>query len=230
MEEIDIREIISYFLNKIVYFSLIVAAVVALFCVYYIFMQKPEYTSKTSIILTGLNSTSDPIAQNDLSVNQKLVSTYQEIVKSKRVLNQVVGNLGLNYTTDELSKMIRVTAKSDTEIIVVSVTCLNNDEAYKIAKEVAKVFSSEAKDLYNLSNISILDEAEVSFTPSNINIPKQIAISVFVGFFLGFVIIFIIYYFDNTIKNSTDIEKKFGFVILGNVPDYNKKKKGNKNE
>lgn len=230
MEEIDIRDILNYFLNKIIYFSLIVAAVVALFCVYYIFMQKPVYTSSTSIILTGGTAATDTITQTDLSVNSKLVSTYQEIVKSKRVLNQVITNLGLNYSSDGLMKMIKVQAKSETEIIEIFVTSPSNSEASEIANQLAKVFSREAKDLYNLSNVSILDRAETSNKPSNVNIPKQIIISLIVGIFLATIIIFITYYFDTTIKNSSDIERRYNFTILGNIPDYNKKKKGNKND
>lgn len=226
MEELDIRDLASYFLARIVYFFAILAVVVIAGCLYTIFLQKPIYTSKTSIILTGFsgNSEQSSITQSDLTVNSKLVSTYQEIVKSRRVLTQVIDDLKLRYDTKELASMIKVGAINSTEIIEISVSNGDASEAAKIADKVAEVFGKEAKELYNLSNVSILDYAEVESVPSNINITKQIIIYVAVGFVLAFAILFVIYYFDTTIKSVADVERKFELPILGSVPDYSKKK------
>lgn len=226
MEEIDVRDLLSYFGSKIVSFLFIVCLVVTIGCLYSVFIQKPEYTSKTSIILIGFSSnTESSITQSDLTVNSKLVSTYQEIVKSRRVLSQVITNLRLNYTTKELARMIAVGAVNDTEIIEISVTNEDAKQAYLIANEVAEVFSSEAKDLYNLSNVSILDYAEIESVPSNLNITKQVCIYIIAGFAFAFIILFVIYYFDTTLKSVHDVERKFDLTILGSVPDYTKKKK-----
>lgn len=229
MEELDIRDLLSYFLNKSVRFFAIVAFVVTIGCVYSVFLQEPKYTSKTSIILTGFSSNeTSSITQADLNVNSKLVSTYQEIVKSRRVLNQVIDNLSLEYDTANLAKMISVKALKDTEIIEISVTDFEAKKAYLIANEVAEVFGKEAKELYNLSNVSILDSAEIEDFPSNFNITKQVALYVGIGVVVAFFILFIFYYFDTTIKSVTDVERKFELTILGSVPDYTKKKKGGK--
>lgn len=229
MEELDIRDLISYFFSKSVQFFAIVLFVVTLGCLYAIFLQVPKYTSKTSIILTGFsNNEASSITQSDLNVNSKLVSTYKEVVKSRRVLNQVISNLNLGYSPEELIKIINVGAIKDTEIIEISVTDKSAKLASLIANELAKVFGSEAKDLYNLSNVSILDYAEVSSVPSNINITKQIAIYLGGGIVLAIFILFIFYYFDTTIKSVSDVERKCNLPILGSVPDYNKKKKGRK--
>jgi capsular polysaccharide biosynthesis protein len=229
MEELDLRDLLSYFWNRIIYFFIIVLFVVCLGCVYIIFVQKPVYTSKTSVILTGFSSEQSSITQSDLTVNSKLVSTYQVIVTSNRVLKQVIDNLNLDYTTDELINMISVSAVSDTEIIEIAVTNENATDACEIANELASVFSVEAKDLYNLSNVSILDNAEVAKVPSNMNIFKQIAIFGAVGVILAFTILFIIYYFDTTIKSTQDVERKLDLTILGSIPDYSKKKKAGSN-
>ncbi len=227
MEELDIRDLLSYFLNKGVQFFAIVAFVVTLGCLYSVFIQTPEYTSKTSIILTGFsNNEASSITQSDLTVNSKLVSTYQEIVKSRRVLNQVIENLRLDYDTTELAKMISVKALNDTEIIEISVANEEAKKAYLIANEVAEVFASEAKELYNLSNVSILDKAEIEDMPSNFNITKQVILYVGVGVVLAFLLLFVVYYFDTSIKSVSDVERKFDLTILGSVPDYTKKKGG----
>ena len=233
MEVLDIRDLFMYFSSIIVSFLAIVAFVVTCGCLYSLFIQKPLFTSKTSIILTGFsnnnnNNNESSITQSDLTVNSKLVGTYQEIVKSRRVLNQVIENLHLDYTTTELAKMIHVGSINDTEIIEISVTNLEAKEAYLIANEVADVFSKEAKELYNLSNVSVLDYAEIETIPSNFNTTKQVFLYVVGGVIIAFVLLFVIYYFDTTIKSIQDVERKFELTILGSVPDYSKKKKGGK--
>lgn len=227
MEELDIRDLVSYFGARIIAILAIVAFVVTGGCLYSVFVEKPLYTSKTSIILTGVNRNGDSsITQTDLTINSKLVSTYQEIVKSRRVLNQVIENLHLETDTTKLAKMIRVGSVNDTEIFEISVTHQEAKQAYFIANELAEVFGKEAKDLYNLSNVSILDYAEIETNPSNLNVMKQVLIYLVGGFALAFVFVFISYYFDTTIKSISDVERKFGLTILGSVPDYTKKKKG----
>lgn len=234
MEELDIREILSYFWEKIFYFFVIVLMVLVIGCVYSIFIQKPMYTSKTSIVLTGFSTVTNgesTITQTDLNINSKLVSTYQEIVKSRRVLNQVIDELHLVDSVESLAKKISVYSVSDTEIIEIAVTSEKANEAYLVANAVSEIFSKEVKDLYNLSNVSVLDNAEMSTMPSNLNLVKEILIYLVVGIVLACAVLFLTFYFDTTIKGAQDIEKRYNLPILGTVPDYNKKKKrGKKHE
>ena len=46
----------------------------------------------------------------------------------------------------------------------------------QIANEIAKVFTEKVKDIYNIDNVQIVDEAEVANMPSNINHEKDIII------------------------------------------------------
>lgn len=227
MEEFDIKEIFSYFWEKKFYFILIVLTVLTIGCIYSIFIQKPLYTSKTSIVLTGFSGAinDSTITQTDLNINSKLVSTYQEIVKSRRVLSQVIDSLHLEYSVEELAKLISVYSISNTEIIEIAVTSKDAREAYLVADEVASAFSKEVKDLYNLSNVSVLDGAEIASAPTNMNFFKMIAIYLGIGILLATCVLFVIFYFDTTIKSVHDVEKRYGLPILGSVPDYQKKRK-----
>lgn len=230
MEEVNLKEMFSYFLSK---YLLIILFVVlgALACIVYsLFIQKPMYNSYTTVVLArSSDSTSNNgTLQSDVTTNQKLVSTYREIIKSRRILNQVISNLDLNMSYETLHNMVSVTNEKDTELIKIAVNCQNSKDAKDIANEIAKVFSKEIESIYEIKNLSIIDYADENTIPYNINVPKQMVISVLVSFVLACGIIFVMFYFDTTIKSSEEIEEKIGLPVLGVVPFKPNLKGGNK--
>lgn len=222
MEEFNISEFIKYYFSQIV--IVIIFIIFGLLgCWYYTDnIQVAEYKSQTSLVLT---SGTDKITQNDITVNKNLVSTYREIIKSRRILSPVIENLQLDLTTEELSKKIAVTSTNDTEIIVITVTDTDSIKARDIANEIAKVFQKDIANIIPIDNISLVDEAVEASEPYNVNVLKQYIIGVGAGFLIGSMIITIMFYFDDSIKKPEDIEEKVGLSVLSTVPKYKNKKK-----
>ncbi len=225
-EEVNLREIGIYFLSKVFLIAIITLSVV-LISGLYCFFRKPIYESSASIILTGFSDEkeSSKINTNDLNINQKLIATYQEITKSRKVLTQVIQDLDLVYDVNTLAEQVRVTGKKDTEIIVIYVRNTDAELAYKITEKIAEVFSKEVKSIYNVSNVSLLDAPIISNHSSNMSTSKVLVMALMGGFLLSLIVVFIIYYFDNTIKNANQVEDKIGVPVLGSIPDFNKKKR-----
>ena len=219
MEEIDIRELLSYYKSKLGLLIIIFTIVCLLGCGYSIFIQKPMYNSYTKVILSGETT----ITQSDIVLNQNLVDTYAEVVKSRRVLDQVIKKLDLDLTYEELSNEISVTAVSNTEIIQINVKDKDPVMAKNIANVIASYFTKEVLDLYKMNNVNILDEAILNKKPYNINIPKQLLIYILAGITIACGVVFIKYYFDRTIKSSEQVEQKLHLPILGSVQEFSKK-------
>ena len=201
METIDLKDLFDYYKSKLGVVILFVVLVGILGCLYGLFIQKPMYKSSTSIVLISEAKDNSQLTYNDVSVNQNLVSTYSEIVKSKRVLGQVINNLNLNYTYGALSNNIEVSSVTGTQIIKITVTDENSKTAMKVANEIGKVFAKEIPELYNISNVNILDTAEQPSSAYNVNITKQSAISLLAGLVLGLGVVFVMYYFDRLVKS-----------------------------
>lgn len=223
MEEINLKELFEYFVSKLPIIVIAALLTTLVGIAYGLWFQKPMYNSYTTIVLTRTDNNSTTtdgtgITQSDILLNQNLVSTYREIIKSKRILNQVINNLDLNISTDELEKNISVTSEKDTEVIKISVNSSNPTDAKDIANEIERVFSNEIISIYNIKNITIIDYAEEDTTPYNINVPKQIILAFLIGFILACAVIFVTFYFDTTIKSSEEIENKLGLPVLGVVP------------
>lgn len=218
MDEINIKDFLSYFKEKLTLVLLIILMTTVCGTLYMTLILKPKYESYTTILLTKSSDDNTSITQNDINLNQKLVTTYREIIKSRLVLNQVITNLDLKYDLEELDKMITVSSVNDTEIIKISVESLDKEEAMKIANNLADVFTEEITNRLNIENISVIDVAEESNEPSNISPIKNEVIYVGAGVVLSLLLTFIMYYFDNSIQSVDDIENKLGIPVIGTVP------------
>lgn len=225
MEEIDIKDFIRFYFNKIIYVIVAIMVVVVGGNVYNIFFRVPMYQSSTTIVLAGQNSgvSSYAYTNMDYQLNRNLLSTYSSIIKSRQVLQSVIDGLNLNYTVNELSKNISVQSVSDTELIKISCVSNNPTEAKNIANSIVPIFTSKVKNIYKIDNVTVLDKAIESYVPSNINFVKENLIYILIGFTISSLLIFVTYYFDTTIKSSSEIEEKFHLTVLGLVPKEDNK-------
>ena len=218
MEEIDIKDFLSY-LKKFIIPMIIVSILAIGATVFYdLAIKTPKYKTSTTIVLA--QQTSENTSQstlNDININQKLVTTYSEIVKSKLVLQQVIDELSLDTNVDALSKHITVTAVDDTEILKITVEDGNQSLAAQIANKIADVFSKEIKNIYKLDNVSTIDHAQIPEKVSNNTTIRDGLIALLISIFGVTAIAFIIYYFDDTVKYSEDLETKIGLPVAGKI-------------
>lgn len=226
MEEFNVVEFLKYYMGKFIFIILFIVMGLVGSYVYTYYIQVPIYRSQTSLVLTKTNG-STTITQNDINLNKNLVSTYREIIQSRRILDKVIKNLDLDVDYKELAQNVSVDSVNDTELIVISVYNEDNKLAKKIADEIANVFKTEITTIYNIENVSIIDKALVSNTSYNVNVVKQFILGAGIGFVLSSLILLIRFYLDDTVKSEEDIEKKLGLSVLGRVPKY-KNKKGDK--
>ena len=229
MEEINLKELWEYFVSKLHIVIIVLMVAILVSNIYILFLQTPLYKSTATLVLTRAESSDTAsITQNDVNLNQKLVGTYSEIIKSRRILNKVIKNLKIDTTWEQLQKNVSVKNKADTELITITVVSDDSKVAPSIANEIADVFSDDIITIYNIQNVSIIDYAIESERPYNINYTKQTAVAFVAGLVISCAIIFVMFYFDTTIKSSEEIEEKLGVTVLGSVPMHGKKKKGGK--
>ena len=229
MEEINLKELFEYIKERLALMIIIVLVVLILGGAYSLFIKTPMYKSTSTIVLVsdeGTNSnTTKTYTNSDVQLNQNLVSTYSEIVKSRRILETVIDNLKLDYTFDELQNRVSVSTKDDTEIIVINVLDEDSAVAADVANEIVKVFSNEIKDIYKLQNVSTIDIAQEAKSPSNINLIKDAIIYIFIGIVLAGGIVFLLFYFDTSVKSAEEVENKLGLPVIGIIPKVKYKEK-----
>ena len=234
MEELDLKELFSMFWNKKAEIALITLVLMVIGIVYSYFFITPIYKASTTLVLVQSSSTvsqtgDSAITSTDITMNSKLVSTYSELIKTNTVFGQVASNLNIS---DEEAKMIKknisVSSVQNTEIIQITVKDEDPNKAATIANEIAKVFSEKIVEIYNISNLYLLDRAEAPTHASNINHTKDIIIFACIGLVIAAAYVLVASMLDNTIKTEEDIEKMGGLVVLTLIPDYEAEVKSEK--
>ena len=229
MEEINLKELFDYFKERAMLALIIILVVLVIGSIYSIFLKQPLYQSEATVVLVsddgqaGGGGTS--YTTSDVQLNKSLVSTYSEIIVSRKIIHQVIKNLNLDYTVKELQNNVNVSTVKDTEIIKIAVDDPDKSLSADIANEIVKVFSEEIKSIYKIQNVSQVDIAEEVDKPYNVNIVKDLLIYILVGIVLACGVIFVIYYFDTSIKSAEEIENKLGLPVFGIVPIVKRKEK-----
>jgi len=236
MEEINLKRLVEVAFSLkwvIIGMLILMAAIGSLYSFGYVV---PVYDSSIKLVLSQVQSKdndsedSESITQTDITMNNQLVATYTEIIKSKDVLKRVIENLQLNISQDELNKKIKVSSVTGTQVLKITITDESAESAKNIVTEIGKVFKEEVQSIYNMNNVKIIEEAEVSSNPSNINHAKDIIIFEILGIFLSCGIVLVVYLIDTTIKDEKDVENEIGVASLGMIPLYKEEVDGERRE
>ena len=219
-EVIDLREYLSIIKKKWFIMAILCAVCEAASAVYSFFIAKPVYQAETTLIVkTEKTEGTNTVTSDQIKTTQQLAVTYGEIIKSRKVLDDVIKNLDLDESYGQLSGKISVSTVSDTQIIKVSVQDTNKSNAAKIANEIPKVFAKEAIRIADANGVEVIDKAQTPVNPVSPNKKMNILIAGVLGVMIGLFIIFIIEFLNTKIKTPQDIEKELGLPLLGVIPE-----------
>ncbi|HPF82898.1 MAG TPA: polysaccharide biosynthesis tyrosine autokinase [Bacilli bacterium] len=215
-QELDINYVMSTigkWLLLIVFFLLLGITL----AIFYNYGAPTIYESKTSLYAKPTVEESEA-DYTDIVTNQKMIKTYMQIIKSRKVVDQVIEKLDLEYKYSELMKQVSIGNVDDTTIITITV---DNEKAYlakKIANAMAKTFISEISDTMDINNITIIDEAIAGSEPVSPRPLLNMCIGILGGLTIGLTLAFLFESMDNKIKNHEDIKKYLKIKTLGVVP------------
>jgi len=221
-ETISLQEIYEVIKKRFMFIVACVLGAALIAVVVSYFILTPKYESTTQFIVNqSEQGTSDnmQIDSGMIRTNVELINTYNVIITSSAILNEVIEVLDLDMTTKTLADNITVSNEEDSQVVSVTVKNENPALATDIANATVTVFQEEIVDLMNVDNVKILSEAETKANPTPVE-PRpmlNIAIAVVLGGMIGVGLAFLLEYFDTTIKTEKDIEKQLDVPIVGVV-------------
>ena len=129
---------------------------------------------------------------------------------------------------EKLRQSVSVSSVKDTELIEIKITNSDPAVAARIANETAKVFIENVTEMYSISNVHIVDEAEVPAGPSNIHRVRDVIIFTFGGIVVSVIYVLLLNMLDTTVKSAEDVEKLLDIPVLATIPFYDPEDKGGK--
>lgn len=185
------------------------------------FVIKPTYSASADMIVNNKQNESTQtgdVTTSDLSASSTLVSTYSVILKSHTVLGQVIQDLDLGYTYDELAQKISVSTVNNTQVMRLTVRCGDPKTALKIVSKLVEIAPKVIIDKAEVGSVKTVDEP---WTSGKIVAPSKRKFAL-AGFGVGFLVICAIFIIkellNNTYKTEADLAKDLGLPILGVIP------------
>lgn len=218
---INLREFLHYLWSKIYIVIIAIILSVGVGELYSTYLKTPLYSATTEIVI--LSEGNKTLSNNDVLLSNNLVNTYSEIVKSQNVLTQVINQLHLNYSPDELLKKTTVSHVTGTQLINIKVSDPDPATSEKIANQLAQTFKKEIKNIYNLDNVQIVDQATLPTAPYNVNIIREAILYFAIGLASGIGIVLLIFLLDNTVKDSQSVEDLLELNVIGVIPNVAKR-------
>lgn len=231
-EPISLQELINLIKKRllsivgIMIFSIGIGAYVSVYII------SPVYEAQTQLLVNQKNIIQE-YAWSQMETDLQLINTYNVIMKSPVILNQVIKKLDLQMSEEKLANQIIVSNENDSKVVNVTVRAGEAQQAVDIANTITDVFQVEVPALINVDNITILSAAKLGDSPSPVkpNISYNLAIAGGLGLLIGISVAFLREILDTTIKTEQEVEELLQLPVMGVVGSIplEKRKKSSSN-
>lgn len=211
-----VLEIRKYFW-AIVIFTLLLTAATGLTSFYLI---PPTYEATTELLVNSANNTgsmNNQVSSSDIESDLMLIDTYRVIIKSPRIMDPVIKELGLAESIETLNKRVTIETVKNSKVVSIIVTQSDPQTAALIANTIANKFQTEIVKLMSVDNVNILASATGQAKPVQPKPVFNMLISFVFGLFISIGFIFLKEYFDTRVKTEQDIERYVKLPILGSI-------------
>lgn len=217
-EEIDLLELANFYLSKIVYVIISFVAGALILGLYTYFGITPKYTASAKVYMVSTTNES-VVDLTALNLGTALSSDYEVLMTIRPIFNEVIDELKLDYTYEEMKKMVSISAMNDTRIIELSVTSTDPQEAMDMANMLAEKSVSYLPELMETPAPNIAERAILPTKKSSPSLTKNVVMGALVLTILCLSVLTVIFLMDDTVKTAEDVEKEFGIMPLAVIPE-----------
>lgn len=184
------------------------------------FVMVPQYEASALMIVNTRQDTTANVTSDQINSATKLVSTYSIIIKSDTVLQQVISNLGLTLTYDQLRERVTVSAVDDTQVMQITVRSDNPEWARQVCEQITTISPDVILESVEAGSVKLISQAAVTPEPVSPNVMRNTAIAALLGLVASIGIVVLRELLDNKIKSEDDVRKYLDLPVVGVIPDY----------
>jgi len=187
------------------------------------YLIPPTYSSSIMLYVNNssfsLGNTNFSITASEITAAQSLVKTYAEILDNRTTLERVKNKAGVDYSYSELSGMITAAPSNETEIMIVTVTAEDAEDAFKIAQTIAEVLPVRIAEIIDGASMEVVDSAFLNENKIAPSITNYTLVGGILGVLLATIILIIVAMMDDTIHDEEYVLSTYDYPILAKVPD-----------
>ena len=182
------------------------------------FFVTPLYTATAKIYVVSASNDS-VVDLSDLQIGSQLTSDYSAMLTLHPLLNEVIDNLQLNMSYEELADMISVRSPADTRLLYITVQHPQPALAADIANEIAELSTVFLPEIMECKAPNIAEEALVPTAPSSPSYSRNATLGAFAAavFYCGFLLVRFL--LNDTFRTPEDVERYLGEVPLCVIPE-----------
>lgn len=220
---VDLAHIVKVVWKRIWVVAVVSVLVAALGFSLAAFVITPTYSS--SIMLYVNNSSFNvgdlgfSISSSELTAAQSLAKTYTVLLKNRTTLNRLIDETGVEYTWEDLYDMIESAPVNETEVMRVTVTCTDPNEAKTIANGIAKVLPQRISEIVEGASMEVVDSAIADMEKVAPSITMYTIVGFILGALLSVAVLIVTALMDNTVHDDEYVIKTYQYPILAKIPD-----------
>jgi capsular polysaccharide biosynthesis protein len=216
-ETIDLQELFQLLKKRlalIVILALVATVISGIFTNYF---MTPIYQTTTQLVVSRSNN-DNVITSAEISGSVQLINTFNVILVSPIILDQVIEELNLEETSDGLKEVMDVRNATNSQVMTLTVQYEDPILARDIADKTAEVFEREIPNIMNVDTVSILALAQIPSSPVSPRLLVNLGIGFLMGTMSGIFLSLLLEFLDKTVKTEQEVEKLINIPILGMVP------------
>lgn len=207
---------------------LIVLSFLLISSIYNIFFINKEYEANVKIFIgkQKFKNITETYNNEEINLYQRLITTYSEVIKSKKLINESIKGSKMNYLQDKYKNInydlfmenLTVNPIANTQIIEIKYKSLNPQQSYDLLYSITENLISYSKELYPNVNITVLEQVHVNLKPLMNKKLTIIGLGLMLGLIVGIGGIIGVMYLNNTYKNQKSLEEEIGVTVIGVIP------------
>lgn len=184
-----------------------------------------KYQVSATVIVNNKSSDSQYIYPSEISAAKNLAELYSIIIKSDAVLDEVINDLDLDVSYEQLRNSLSVTTVNETQVIEISMVSTDPDYAKKVVAKVVEVSKPTILDKVEAGSVKDLSETAVvnNGNPVSPNKKKNALMGAMIGFAIVAAIILLKELLNTKLKSENDVVGTLNVPLLGVVPEIDRK-------
>jgi len=224
---IKISDIFYLVARKIWLIVLLIVVLAAAGYAYTEYDYTPSYFATSSFMInvdyTSIQEDETRTIVSEIGLAQNLVPTYNEVLKSNRVMQKVADALGLAMPPEMLKQFVTTTTVDKTSVFYVTTFFPDADTAVSLANAIADVAPDAFRETVEIGTVTVLDKAFITgIVPKNT--VRNTMIGGLAGLLLSFSGILAYGYTNAKAIDVSGIEENLMLPVLGEIKHVKKRK------